>query len=275
MLASRRKAQQPDSPLLAEDLAALGHDLLKKSRWSEAEPLLREAVMIRERATPDDWQRYDATSLLGGSLLGQGRYVEAEPLIVAGYEGIKARECAVRCAGQTPAARGSHAAWCGCTRVGASPNPPDYGKSSSACPICPQTCSLDRNRRPYPARKRSCGVVNQHWPQWASVGFRRLRLPTRVVEKEEHHEASTDLASCSGDAASPPPSGIASGHEQPRDEIALAGRTQSLEAIRFQSARQLASPSRALCQAGSPSSKTIELLQPISRTKSCQCDNMT
>ena len=31
-------------------------------------------------------------SLLGGSLLGQGRYAEAEPLVVAGYEGMKARE---------------------------------------------------------------------------------------------------------------------------------------------------------------------------------------
>jgi hypothetical protein len=31
-------------------------------------------------------------SLLGGSLLGQGRYAEAEPLVVAGFEGMKARE---------------------------------------------------------------------------------------------------------------------------------------------------------------------------------------
>ena len=31
-------------------------------------------------------------SQLGGSLLGQGRYAEAEPLIMAGYEGMKARE---------------------------------------------------------------------------------------------------------------------------------------------------------------------------------------
>ena len=34
-------------------------------------------------------------SLLGGALLGQGRYAEAEPLVVAGYEGMKAREARI------------------------------------------------------------------------------------------------------------------------------------------------------------------------------------
>jgi hypothetical protein len=63
-----------------------------QSRWPEAEPLLREAIAIRAKATPDDWERYDAMSLLGGALLGQGRYAEAEPLVIASYEGMKARE---------------------------------------------------------------------------------------------------------------------------------------------------------------------------------------
>ena len=31
-------------------------------------------------------------SLLGGSLSGQGKYAEAEPLILAGYEGMTARQ---------------------------------------------------------------------------------------------------------------------------------------------------------------------------------------
>jgi hypothetical protein len=77
--------------LLAGDLAALGRDLLEQSRCSEAEPLLREALAIRVKATPDDWRRYNAMSLLGGVRLGQGRHAEAEPLIVDGYEGMKAR----------------------------------------------------------------------------------------------------------------------------------------------------------------------------------------
>jgi hypothetical protein len=63
-----------------------------QSRWSEAEPLLREALAIQEKTAPDDWERFDTMSLLGGALLGQGRYAEAEPMVVPGYEGIKARE---------------------------------------------------------------------------------------------------------------------------------------------------------------------------------------
>src|SRR5262249_10142465 len=77
---------------LADDLAPLGRNLLKQSRWSEAEPLLREGLAIRAKAAPDDWPRYDAMSLLGDSLLGQGRLAEAEPLVVQGYEGMKVRE---------------------------------------------------------------------------------------------------------------------------------------------------------------------------------------
>ena len=95
VLARRRKSVQPDSPLLAGDLAALGRNLLMQSRWSEAEPILREGLAIREKAVPDDWSRYDAMSQLGGALLGQGRCAEAEPLIVPGYEGVKQREAKI------------------------------------------------------------------------------------------------------------------------------------------------------------------------------------
>jgi serine/threonine protein kinase/tetratricopeptide (TPR) repeat protein len=91
-LARRRRTVGSDSPLLADDLAPLGRNLLGQSRYSEAEPPLREALAIHEAARRDDWSRYDTLSLLGGALLGQGRHAEAEPLIVAGYEGMKARE---------------------------------------------------------------------------------------------------------------------------------------------------------------------------------------
>jgi len=91
VLARRRKTVEPGSSLLAGDLAQLGRNLLNQGRWSETEPLLREALAIRAKATPDDWQRYDAMSLLGESLLGQGRYAEVEPEVVAGYEQMKSR----------------------------------------------------------------------------------------------------------------------------------------------------------------------------------------
>jgi tetratricopeptide (TPR) repeat protein/tRNA A-37 threonylcarbamoyl transferase component Bud32 len=91
VVARRRNTVQPNSPLLAGDLANLGRNLLKQVRWSEAKLLLRECLAICEMATPDDWSRYDAMSLLGGALRGQGQYAEAEPLVVEGYQGMKAR----------------------------------------------------------------------------------------------------------------------------------------------------------------------------------------
>jgi hypothetical protein len=77
---------------LAIDLAALGTIFLKQSNWTDAEPVLRECLAIRENTAADDWSRFHAMALLGGALLGQGKFAEAEPLVVGGYEGIKARE---------------------------------------------------------------------------------------------------------------------------------------------------------------------------------------
>jgi hypothetical protein len=76
---------------MAIELSGLGRLLLKEDRFSEAEPLVREALAMLERATPSDWRRYHAMSLLGGSLLGQGRCAEAEPLVRLGYDGLKDR----------------------------------------------------------------------------------------------------------------------------------------------------------------------------------------
>jgi serine/threonine-protein kinase len=90
--ARRREVAGPDSPAFANDLAALGVNLLRQAKWSEAEPVLRECLAIRERVRADDWSRFDVMSLLGGCLLGQGRLQEAEAPVVGGYRGLKARE---------------------------------------------------------------------------------------------------------------------------------------------------------------------------------------
>ena len=148
-LARRRKAEKPDSPLLAGDLARLGSNLLKQAKWSEAEPLLRECLAIREKAVPDDWSRFNTMSLLGGVLLGQGRYAEAEPLVVAGYEGMKAREAKIP-ARRKPRLAEAAGGWSGFTRRGASPSRPPRGSRSSAWPTCPPTCSP----RPEPTWRR-------------------------------------------------------------------------------------------------------------------------
>ncbi len=81
--------------LLGSDLAELSRDLVQQGKSSEAEPLLRECVAIREKAIPDDWRRFFAMSLLGRALLSQQKHAEAEPLVVAGYEGLKAREAKI------------------------------------------------------------------------------------------------------------------------------------------------------------------------------------
>ena len=62
----------PDSPLLAGELASLGSNLLKQAKWSEAEPVLRECLAIREKAIPDEWRRFNAMSMLGEAILGCG-----------------------------------------------------------------------------------------------------------------------------------------------------------------------------------------------------------
>jgi hypothetical protein len=91
-LPEARKALPKDSPQLAGLLAQIGQDLLVQKKWTEAEPILRECLAIREKVQPDLWNTFNARSLLGDSLLGQKKYAEAEPLIVSGYEGMKARE---------------------------------------------------------------------------------------------------------------------------------------------------------------------------------------
>ncbi len=91
-----RKQSGPGDPRNASLMAPLAMCLIKQGKWIEAEPLLREVLAIREKTQPGDWTTFNTRSMLGGSLLGQKRYAEAEPLIVAGYEGMKAREAGIQ-----------------------------------------------------------------------------------------------------------------------------------------------------------------------------------
>jgi hypothetical protein len=76
-------------------LALLSETLLELKEWDEAEPLLREALAIRETSQPDAWTTFNTRSMLGGALLGQKKFTEAEPLLVSGYEGLKQREATI------------------------------------------------------------------------------------------------------------------------------------------------------------------------------------
>ena len=50
-----------------------------QGKFTESEPLAREALEFNRKKQPDDWQRFRAESLLGASLAGQKKCVEAEP----------------------------------------------------------------------------------------------------------------------------------------------------------------------------------------------------
>ena len=85
-----------DHGLLADRVNAL----LQAGKFTEAEPVARECLALREKLIPDVWRTFNAQSMLGGSLLGQKKYAEAEPLLLSGYEGIKEREDKIPSAGK-------------------------------------------------------------------------------------------------------------------------------------------------------------------------------
>jgi tetratricopeptide (TPR) repeat protein len=83
------------SPQAAGTLAEYGLLLLGRKKWADAESVLRECLAVREKVIPNEWVTFNARSMLGESLMGQGKYADARPLLVAGYEGLKAREAQV------------------------------------------------------------------------------------------------------------------------------------------------------------------------------------
>jgi hypothetical protein len=95
LAASWKKKTGADSVPFAAQLASLGFILLKQQKASEAEPVLRACLAVREKKEPDAWTTFNTRSLLGAALLGQKKYAEAEPLLLAGYEGMKQREAKV------------------------------------------------------------------------------------------------------------------------------------------------------------------------------------
>jgi eukaryotic-like serine/threonine-protein kinase len=91
-LSEARSTLPKDSPQLSGLLTQIGSALLQQKQWTEAEPLLRESLAIREKSQPNLWSTFNTQSLLGGVLLGQKKYADAEPLLRKGYEGLKQRE---------------------------------------------------------------------------------------------------------------------------------------------------------------------------------------
>ncbi len=84
------------STAYAVELATLGLDLLDQKKYTDAEPILRESLDLREKLLQKKqaavWQVANVKSMLGESLLGQKKTAEAEPLLRAGYDGLKRDE---------------------------------------------------------------------------------------------------------------------------------------------------------------------------------------
>ena len=63
-----REKAGADSTQYAGELASLGQNLLEQQKPADAEPLLRECLLIREKTEADAWTTFNTKSLLGGSL---------------------------------------------------------------------------------------------------------------------------------------------------------------------------------------------------------------
>jgi eukaryotic-like serine/threonine-protein kinase len=92
MVERARRSAPAHSSQLAGQLGLIGRMLLEAKSFTEAEPLLRECLAIREKSQPDSWLTFNTQSMLGGALLGQKNYADAEAVLLKGYEGMKARE---------------------------------------------------------------------------------------------------------------------------------------------------------------------------------------
>ena len=59
-----------DDPELAAALAMRAEIMLRIKRFTDAEPVLRECLAIREKRTPDEWRTFNARSMLGRQSAG-------------------------------------------------------------------------------------------------------------------------------------------------------------------------------------------------------------
>jgi hypothetical protein len=86
--AARQQFGEND-PQTAAAMAQLGANLLRQEKFIEAEPLLRQCLVVREELQPTMWTTFNTRSLLGASLLGQRKFAEAEPLLLDSYKRLK------------------------------------------------------------------------------------------------------------------------------------------------------------------------------------------
>ena len=91
-LALRRKTRHD----VDVTLSALANTLRRQQKYSEAEPLFRECLSMRETNCPNAWYTFFTRMRLGATLMAKRNYEEAEPLLISGYEGMRQRQSGIR-----------------------------------------------------------------------------------------------------------------------------------------------------------------------------------
>jgi serine/threonine protein kinase/tetratricopeptide (TPR) repeat protein len=91
VLKGRHATLGPDHPDTLVSNTILARAYLR-DKPAQAESLLRQALAVLDKKSPDDWQTFETRSLLGASLLEQKKYAEAEPFVVDSYVAMKVLE---------------------------------------------------------------------------------------------------------------------------------------------------------------------------------------
>jgi hypothetical protein len=79
-------------PATAAVLASLAEMKLEQRRYTAAEPLVREALTIEEKAAPGSWRQYYAQAMLGAALAASGHTADARPLLTSAYAALVAKK---------------------------------------------------------------------------------------------------------------------------------------------------------------------------------------
>jgi tetratricopeptide (TPR) repeat protein len=88
LAAAARTPERADDPDRAGELARAAEVYMQLKKWTDAEPLLREALEVREKSEPGSFKVAVIKSFLGRTLAGQNRTAEAEALLLGGYAGL-------------------------------------------------------------------------------------------------------------------------------------------------------------------------------------------
>jgi hypothetical protein len=90
-VAIARRLAGAENALLADALFCAGANLVKQRRFAQAEPLLAEALALRQKSNPNDGSTIQARSALAQAKLGLGKFEETEPLLLSAYEAYTVR----------------------------------------------------------------------------------------------------------------------------------------------------------------------------------------